>query len=260
MLRNYSPRTAKSYLAALRGYVRFLHPTLPREAGADDVRAYLLHSMSTGLSRAYVDQVISALRFLYTVLYQREDFEVDVVRPKREHHLPYVPTRDEVIRMADALTNRKHRLAILMMYATGMRVSELTRARVGDVELERQIFRVRGGKGRKDRLTVLPAMLEVELRWLMGDRATDEPLFLSTTGERWTTRSVQRVVERAALAVGIERNITPHSLRHAFATHLLESGTDLRFIQNLLGHAKIETTTRYTRVRDPATLRIKSPL
>jgi integrase/recombinase XerD len=125
---------------------------------------------------------------------------------------------------------------------------------IRDVDVER------AGKGRKDRLTVLSEVLVPELRWMMGERALDEPLFPSQLGGRWTVRSVQRVVEHAAVKARLRKHVTPHSLRHAFATHLLEGGTDLRFIQVLLGHARVETTTRYTRVRNPHLLRLRSPL
>jgi integrase/recombinase XerD len=120
-LRNYSPRTIKAYTTCLRGaFVRFLHPRAPREGSADDVREFLLHSISTGLSRSYLDQSISALRFLYVDLYGRpaEGFEVE--RPKREDQLPDVPSREEVLELAEALTNRKHRLAVLVLYAAGL--------------------------------------------------------------------------------------------------------------------------------------------
>lgn len=259
-VRRYSPRTMKAYASCLRAYARFLHPRLPREGGPEDVRAFLLHSIEMGLSRAYVDQAISALRFLYVDLYGLSKAGFDVPRPRREDYLPDVPTRVEVLKLADALSNRTHRLAVLLLYACGLRVSELVRANVGDVDVDRLIFRVRGGKGRKDRLTVLAASLVDEVRWICGGRDPAEPLILAAHGGRWTTRSCQRVVERAAMAAGLRGHVTPHSLRHGFATHLLEGGTDLRFIQGLLGHARIDTTTRYTRLRDPHSLLIRSPL
>jgi integrase/recombinase XerD len=260
VLRRYSPRTVRTYTTMLRAFVRFLHPKLPRDAETEEVRAFLLHSLEMGLSRAYLDHSISALRFLYVELYHRESFVIDVPRPKREDALPTVPTRDEVLRLAEALTNRKHRLAILLLYATGLRVSELVAARVRDVDVERLIMHVGSGKGRKSRTTVLADALIPELVWLIGGRAPEARLFTSQTGEDWTTRSVQRVVGRAVSLAGLARHVTPHSLRHAFATHLLETGTDLRFIQVLMGHARIDTTTRYTRVRDPHSLKIRSPL
>lgn len=259
-LRHYSPRTIKAYTTCLRSFVRFLHPRLPRDAGPEEVRAFLLHSLTTGLSRSYVDQAIGALRFLYADLYRRPWDVRDVPRPRREDSLPEVPTRDEVLALSAALTNLKHRLAVLLLYATGLRVSELVGLSVRDVDLEALTLRVRGGKGRKDRVTVLSEVLEFPLREWIGARSPDEPLFPSQAGGRWTVRSVQRVVEQAALKARLRKHVTPHSLRHAFATHLLEGGTDLRFIQALLGHARIDTTTRYTRVRNPRALRIRSPL
>lgn len=259
-VRGYSPRTVKAYATCLRAYVRFLHPRHPREAEADEVRAFLLHGIATGLSRAYVDQAISALRFLYADLYGRPWDGFQVVRPRREDALPEVPTRDEVLALAEALSNPKHRLAVLVLYAAGLRVSELVRLRVRDVDLRALTLRVRCGKGRKDRVTVLAEVLVPALEHQIGDRALDAPLFPSQLGGVWTTRTVQRVVEQAAAKAGLRKHVTPHGLRHAFATHLLESGTDLRFIQGLLGHARIETTTRYTRLRNPRAMKLRSPL
>jgi site-specific recombinase XerD len=259
-LRGYAPPTIKAYRNALRAWVRFLHPRIPRDATAHDVKTFLLHSLETGLSRAYLDQSISALRFLYVELYGWTADAFEIERPRREKTLPDVPSRDEILRLAEAIGNPKHRLAVLFLYATGCRVSELVRARIRDVDLEQCTFRVRAGKGRKDRITVLSDVLKEPLAEQIGTRAADDWLFAAAHGGRWTVRSVQRVVERGAVAAGLGRHVTPHSLRHAFATHLLESGTDLRFIQTLLGHVKIETTTRYTRVRNPRTLRIRSPL
>lgn len=258
--RGYAPRTIKAYTSMLRAFIRFVHPRLPRDAVVEDVKEFVVHSMSLGISRSYVDQAISALRFLYVEMYGWPETVFVIPRPKREQALPEVPTREQVIRLADALTNRRHRLAVLILYAAGLRVSELVRANVGDVDAERLTFRVRGGKGRKDRLTVLSKSVVEELAWVCADRARNEPLIPAMDGTRWSTRSVQRVVERACVKAGLEIHVTPHGLRHAFATHLLEGGTDLRFIQALLGHAKLQTTTRYTRVRDPHTLRIRSPL
>lgn len=259
--RNYAPRTIRSYQSALRSYVRYLHPRLPREAGPDDIRAYLVHSLDLGLSRSSLDIAISALRLLYVEIYGRPPDGFNVPRPRREDHLPDVPTRDQILRMSEALVNRKHRLAVLLLYAAGLRVSELVHLRVRDVDLSRNVLVVRSGKGRKDRLTVVADVLRPELQWLQGARGPDERLFTGASGtDPWTVRSVQRVVAQAALRAGIAHPVTPHSLRHAFATHLLEGGTDLRYIQGLLGHAKIETTTRYTRLRDPHKLALKSPL
>ncbi|MDP2315676.1 MAG: tyrosine-type recombinase/integrase [Pseudomonadota bacterium] len=258
-LRNYRPNTIRTYRSALQGYVRWLRPVHPREATLERLREYLLHLFETGRSRSTVDQVVSALKFLYIELYERytaADF--CVARPRRESTLPRVLNRWEVLALADAVPNRRHRLAVLLLYAAGLRVSELIAANVGDVDLDSLSLHVRSGKGARDRITVLSDRLREDLSWICSGRPNDTPLIPNRDGERWTTRSAQHVVERAAARTGVSASC--HTLRHSFATHLLEDGTDIRFIQTLLGHAKIETTTRYTHVRNPAVLRIRSPL
>lgn len=256
-LRNYRPNTIKTYLTALRAWLRWLNGMPPREATPETLGAYLHAIFEAGRSRSYVDQAISALKFLYIELYQAFP-SFPIVRPRREETLPSVLSRRDVLRLADSIPNRKHRLAVLLLYAAGLRVSEAIAANVGDVDLERLTLHVRMAKGGKDRYTVLSPALGPDLAWIIGDRGPREPLLPSRGGERWTQRSLQKVVERAAAAIGVRASC--HTLRHSFATHLLEQGTDIRFIQDLLGHAKIETTTRYTHVRNPAAMRIQSPL
>ncbi|MCO4770969.1 MAG: tyrosine-type recombinase/integrase [Deltaproteobacteria bacterium] len=259
-LRHYAAATIKSYSTCLRRFVGWLRPTHPREATEEMVRAYLLDLFELGASRSLVSQSVSALQFLYIRLYGWDISRFDVPRPRGERHLPFVPTRAQILEMAGALTNRKHRTALLLIYCSGLRVSELTALQVGDVNLVRQVLRVRQAKGRKDRLTLVSERVIPALEEQMGDRPRHEPLFLSGAGGAWSTRTVQQFVRRSAKKAGIAERVTPHSLRHAFATHLLEAGTDLRIIQELLGHADIRTTTRYTHMRDPHRFVIRSPL
>ena len=258
-LRRYSRASIKAYTSALRQYTRWLDGVHPREATDELVRAFLLHEVERGRSAAWLSQAVSALKFLYLEMYEWPKANFRVPRPKRPRSLPRVPTRAQVLRMAERVANRKHRLAILLLYASGVRVSELCALRVGDVDLDRNVLHVRGGKGEKDRITLLSERLHPELLWLMDDRDAKEPLFPSQQGGRWSTRTVQRVVGRAAEAAGVPA-VTPHTLRHAFATHLLEGGTDLRVIQQLLGHTSVKTTVRYTHVADPGRFRVASPL
>lgn len=258
-LRNYRPNTIRTYRSALQGYVRWLAPVHPRGATLEQVQGYLLHVLDAGRSRSMVDQVVSALKFLYIELYKRHaPADFCIARPRREFTLPRVLNREEVLALADAVPNRRHRLAVLLLYAAGLRVSELVAANVGDVDLEALSLHIRCGKGGRDRITVLSERLQEDLIWVSGSRPLHAPLLPNKDGERWSARSVQHVVERAAARIGVHASC--HTLRHSFATHLLEDGTDIRFIQSLLGHAKIETTTRYTHVRNPAVLRIRSPL
>lgn len=259
-LRRYAPRTVKTYTSALRAYVVWLHPTHPREVSDEVVRAYLLHLVDQGHSAAWLGQTVSALRILYLTLYGWDRADFRVPRPRRGQAHPRVPSREQILEMADRTNNRKHRAAILMLYAAGLRVSELRAANVGDVDLDRCVFHVRQGKGAKDRITLLSASQHADLCWLMKGQPFTAPLFRSERGGRWSTRSIQRVVAAAARRAGIETKVTPHTLRHAFATHLLESGTSLRVIQELLGHPSIETTTRYTHMADPARFAVRSPL
>ena len=260
-LRGYADRTVKTYCSCLRQYARWLAPLAPRDAGDDLPRSFLMELVDAGASRSLVDQHISALKFLYQELYGWPPNRLSVPRPRREKSLPMVPSREEVLALAESVPNRKHRLAILFLYGSGLRVSELIAMDVRDVDLEGLAVRIRMGKGKKDRITILSERLLPELPWLIGDRSVVAPLFPGARGVgRWSDRSVQHVLVQARIRARIQAHYTPHSLRHAFATHLLEAGTDLRVIQVMLGHERIETTTRYTHVMNPARMKVKSPL
>lgn len=259
-LRNYAPRTVDVYLSCLRRYALWLAPTPPREAEAETPRSWLVQLVELGASRTSVDQHVSALKFLYVELYGWDEDRLSVPRPRRGDHLPDVPSKSDVLRLAHAVDNHKHRLAILFLYATGVRVSELVALDVGDIDLHSGLVRVRSGKGDKDRLTVLARRIIPDLQRHIGDRSRLCPLFAARGGRRWSVRSVQHVVQKARERAGIDMKVTPHTLRHAFATHLLEAGTDMRVIQQLLGHRHITTTTRYARMRNPARMSILSPL
>lgn len=259
-LRNYGDRTIDTYVSCLRRYCRWLDGEVPKEVAVDTPRSFLVHLVELGASRPLLDQHISALMVLYVELYGWDRARLDLPRPKRARTLPAVPTREEVLLLADSVRMPMHRLAILLCYGSGLRVAELVALDVGDIDLDEQVVRVRCGKGRKDRLTVLSPSLREPLERQMGDRPRFAPLFVSRGGRRWSARSMQAVVQNARVRTGLGKRVTPHSLRHAFATHLLEAGTDLRLIQILLGHARIETTTRYTHVASPSKMKISSPL
>lgn len=259
-VRNYAKRTITTYVSMVQAYVRWLDGRHPRDVDAEVVRAFLLDRLDRGRSRSYVDQAISALRFLYIDLYGWEDLEFDVHRPRREAKLPYVPTKAEILRMAELTLNRKHRCTILFLYASGLRVSELVALRVKDIDPNRMTVHVRGGKGRKDRSTLFSERLVPDYHWLAGERDDLDPLFIANTGRRLSVRSVQHVVAGAALRADLPETVSPHSLRHAFATHLLEAGIDLLVVKRLLGHAKATTTARYVHMKDPNRFAVTSPL
>ena len=255
-LRNYAPRTIDTYVSCLKKYAQAIG-CVPREATVEKIQAYLLE-IAKEQSRPAVDQAISALKFLYIHLYGWSEEAFAIERPRRHARLPSVPTRTEVRRLIDAIENRRYRLAVAMLYGSGLRVSDLETLCVGDVRLEDLTLRVPSGKGGRTRTTVIAASLVPELQWMIADRARTDPLFVKANGEQLTVRSVQSVVQRVAHELDLP--VTCHSLRHAFATHLLEAGTSLRVIQDLLGHARIETTTRYTRIQSPNVFAVRSPL
>jgi len=259
-LRNYSPRTISTYLACIKRFALWCAPISPRDVQPEVPRAFLLHLLDLGASRSLIDQHVSALRLLFVQLYLRDPAHFVIPRPKRGKHLPFVPTRAQVLRLAKSVQNPRHRLTILFIYSSGVRVSELVDLDIGDIDLGELVVRVRGGKGNRDRLTITSAKLVPALKHLMGDRPRLAPLFVAAHGRRWSSRSVQHVLQRARLEADLPAQLTPHSLRHAFATHLLESGVDLRAIQQLLGHKHIQTTTRYARMTHPSRMRLCSPL
>lgn len=273
-LRGYSTRTRKAYLHHIRRYVWFAAEALERKSPVPAARAplefaeprlireYLLRQLETKrISRAYHDQAVSALRFLCAHVLHAPAVGESIRRPRPERRLPTVLGQGEVRRLFDAVANPKHRALLMLIYSSGLRVGEAVRLRPGDLDPERRLLFVRGGKGRKDRYTVLSdralAAVREYLRreevgpWLFPGPRPDRPL---------STRSVQKIVARARVVAGIDKQITVHTLRHSFATHLLEAGIDLRYIQELLGHASARTTQIYTHVSRRALEHVRSPL
>lgn len=177
---NYSPKTSSVYLGQLRAFAQFFRPKHPRELSDEDIRQYLIYLMDNGLSRAAVDQAINALRFLYVEMYHRDFVLKDVPRPKKERKLPIVLSHSEVLQIAQTIQNPKHRLMIELMYAAGLRVSEIVKLRVQDVNLNELTLFVRGGKGKRDRLTVFAESLKDALRRQMEGKEAKTSYFLAS--------------------------------------------------------------------------------
>jgi site-specific recombinase XerD len=218
--------------------------------GEEDVRKYLVHLVSDrGLSRSQYVLQLNALRHLYQDTLGRPNSLADLPRPKREQRLPVVLSRVEVRRLFSVVTNLKHRALFMVAYDAGLRLSEILSLRVEDVDSQRRVIRVRQGKGHKDRYARLTPELLGLLReywrayrppaWLFPGASPDKQYDLATPGQ---------VLKKAGRRAGITKRISMHTLRHSFATHLLESGTNLRVIQKLLGHGSINTTALYTHV------------
>jgi site-specific recombinase XerD len=263
-LRNCSHKTIKAYVSCLRTFARFFYPRHPRELTNEDIRGFLVYQLVTeGRGPGSVNQVFNALRFLYVDLYEMP-FVIDKLpRPQKERKLPDVLNEDEVMHLFHAVSNHKHRLMLMIAYASGLRVSELVNLRLEDLDIERRMIHVRAAKGKKDRFTILPESMLVPLHWYRRAYNLAEPGWLfpgGRPGYHLSARSIQAVFERAVEVAGIKKLVSMHSLRHSFATHLLERGTDLRYIQELLGHQSSRTTEIYTHVSTKQIGRIRSPL
>ncbi len=258
-IRGYSPRTRKAYVAHVR---RFL--AVVSGARREDVAA-LLHDHLLRLANRYAPathhQAVSAIRFFLRYVVHRPDLLEAAPRPRKLRQLPIVLSAEEVRAVLAAIVNPKHRAAVMLMYGAGLRVSEVVRLRPADLDPHRRLLHVRGGKGRKDRYTLLP---DAAFQAVHVYAQAFQPALWLFPGPRpsrhLSARSIEKVVAHAGRSAGLQKRLTPHVLRHTFATHLLEAGTDLRYIQELLGHASSKTTEIYTHVATRVLARIRSPL
>lgn len=257
-LRNFSPKTIKSYLYYITHLLKLTNKS-PREINSGDVRNYL-ESLAENKSASTVNIAHNALKFYFERILKRKFF-VNLPRMKKEKYLPVVLSKDEVKRMIEATDNPKHKFLIQFLYSTGMRISEVVKVRMGDVDFDRKMVRVRQGKGKKDRYTLLAGSLLETLEKQSKLKKSDDYLFTGVGGkDHWQVMSAQKVIYQAAVKAGINKKVSAHTLRHSFATHLLEEGTDIRYIQSLLGHARLETTQIYTKVANNILSAIKNPL
>ena len=258
-LKGFSPQTRKLYLGHLRRFYEARGGEGAR-CTSEECRRWLLGLMSQGYSYSYVSQAFSALKFLHTKVLRCDSPVARIPRPRKGRGLPTVLSRSEIKRLLDELNNPKHHAVVLVLYSAGLRIGEALRLRIQDIDSERGLIFVRDGKGRKDRFVMLA---EVTLKSLREYVRKERPHHWLFPGERrdrhMHARTIQQAVARAARDAGIRKKVTPHTLRHSFATHLLEEGTDLRYIQRLLGHKKSTTTEIYTHVADRDLARIRSP-
>ena len=255
--RQYAYNTQKAYRGAFRQYLRYLGERNPEDIAKAEIEHYLLLRVRDhGISESYQNTLINAIKFYYEKVLGRDRTVYDIARPRKRAPLPKVLAREEVARMIERTANVKHRCMLMLLYGGGLRLSEVVALLPADVDSERMTITVRRAKGKKDRVVPLPQRLLEPLRtYYRNDRPLTWLFEGQTVGEPYSKRSLQMVVKQAATRAGIRRPVTAHMLRHSYATHLLEAGTDLRYIQEVLGHASIKTTQRYTHVavdRKPA--------
>lgn len=265
-VRGFSANTQRGYIRAVRDFAVFLGRS-PDRATAEDLRRYQLHMRQEGAAARGMNAAVSALRFFFGVTLGRDDAQVGMTTVREPLTLPVVLSPDEVARLLDAAPGPKYKAALGLAYGAGLRASEVVHLKLGDIDSGRRVIRVEQGKGRKDRYAMLSDPLLDLLRawwltgrargvmlpggWLFPGRNPINPL---------TTRQLRRAFDGARQAAEIDKRVSLHTLRHCFATHLLEQKVDIRVIQTLLGHKKLDTTARYAQVASATLRAVKSPL
>jgi site-specific recombinase XerD len=259
-VRNFSPTTQRAYICAVARFAQHFGKS-PELLGPEDIRAYQLHLLSKQLAWSTFKVSICALRFLYRVTLGRDRVVEHIAYPRLPRQLPVILSLAELQQFFEAIPNLKHRAALMTAYAAGLRVSEVVALKVTDIDSQRMVIRVEQGKGRKDRYVMLSPRLLALLRtywktvrpkeWLFTGYKPNQPL---------SVRTLQVVCHNAWQNSGLTKPVTMHSLRHCFATHLLEQGTDLRTIQLLMGHRSLATTGRYLSVATSSICATASPL
>src|SRR5262247_1558615 len=262
--RNYSPNTIRPYLYAVEDFARYFGKS-PDKLGQEHLRKYQLHLLNDcKLTAETIVGRISALRFFFVKVLRRRYREIDLVYPKRRERLPVILSEEEVARLIESASTTYHRVILMTLYGTGMRREELCRVKVTDVDSQRMVIHVRQGKGHKDRdITLSPRLLEM-LRAYWKWRKPKIYMFPSYQRKRReqpiTSKTVYYAVREAARRAGIPKKVSPHILRHSWATHLLERGTDLKTIQVLLGHVDLESTTIYLHLSQRHLQAVNNPI
>ena len=252
-LRRKSEKTIKNYLFFNQKFLEFVKKPV-QDIGINDIKNYL--ASLDKLSTATLSLAIASLRFFYEKILKQSLFK-DIEVPKKEKKLPAVLTKDEVKKLIESSETNKSKLIISILYSSGLRVSEVVNLKKDDLNIQEKIGWVRGGKGKKDRVFMLSDKLIEQLRPFMVKHSNY--LYILSKEDPLTTRNIQKIVKHASKKAGFSKKITPHTLRHSFATHLLEAGTDIRYIQELLGHSNLSTTQIYTHVSTDELKKIKSP-
>ncbi len=255
-IRGFSEKTIKAYLFWNKKLLEQANKR-PEEITTEDIKNYIAERISENVSPKSIVLIKSALKFFYDEVLGKNI--VNLKTPKVPKTLPVVLTKEEVKKLIDSIENKKHKLIVKLLYSSGLRLGELVNLKVGNLELNENIGWVRGGKGKKDRMFLISEKLSQELSELTKGRKNEEFLFVGRKG-RMSERNVQKIIYLAAKKAGIEKPVHPHVLRHSFATHLLESGENIRKIQELLGHSNISTTQIYTHISTEELKKVKNPL
>lgn len=259
-LKKYSMNTAKSYISCFEMFMNQFPGRELMSIDENDIRTYLKKLVQEGRSSSFLNLMINAIKFYYERVMGMPNRFYNIERPIKEHRLPKVLSKEEIVSIIGKTNNIKHRCILSLLYSAGLRRSELLGLKIEDIDSKRMLIRINGGKGNKDRYTLLSQSVLKELREYYKEYKPKNWLFEGPGGLQYSAASVKAIVQKASRKAGIKKAVTPHMLRHSFATHLLEAGTDLRHIQVLMGHSSSKTTEIYTHVAISALNSIKNPL
>lgn len=258
--RRYSENTIKIYTSSFQNFLHFIEPKSINEIDETMIRKYqdyLVEKKNVSVSTQNV--AINSIKFYFEKVLGNQQQNYYIERPRKPKQLPKIISEAEVFAILKEIDNLKHKLIVSLLYSSGLRMSELLNLRKIDISYSKNIIFVRGGKGKKDRTTILAEHLKLLMKRYLDEFKPNYWLFEGFYRKKYSASSVNKVIKNAALKAGVEKNVSAHILRHSFATHLLEQGVDLRYIQKLLGHSKSKTTEIYTHVSNKSLAKIKSP-
>jgi site-specific recombinase XerD len=259
--KRYSPNTQRVYSHYFNDFITYFKGANVADLTKEQINNYILTLIkSQNISISQQNQRINAIKFYYEKLLGREKQYYELYRPNKEHKLPKVLSKNEVKKILNSCDNMKHKCILMLIYSAGLRRSELINLKILDIDSERMVINIKGAKGKKDRISLLSDNLLQLLRKYYKKYIPKVYLFEGQNGGKYSPTSVANILKKASLKAGIKKKVTPHMLRHSFATHLLEQGTDLRYIQELLGHNSSKTTEIYTHVSKRAIDKIKNPI
>ncbi|HRI83874.1 MAG TPA: site-specific integrase [Ignavibacteria bacterium] len=260
-LKNYSVNTINNYRNHFIPYLNYFSEKKPSQINKEEIINYLMHLRSSRqLSASEQNQIINAVKFFYEKVLNRPKELYDIPRAKKPFQLPGIFSAEEVRQIIDAANNLKHKSILSLAYAGGLRISEIVNLKISEIDSQRMVINIRQAKGRKDRIVMLSEKLLLMLRDYYKIYKPKEYLFEGQSGGMYSLRSIQEILKKAKSRAGIKKKGSVHSLRHSFATHLLEGGTDILSIKKLLGHQSLRTTMIYTHVSNEHISKIQSPL
>ena len=259
-LKKYSNNTVKSYVKCFEDFINYYYDKVIDDLNENDIRDYLKFLIQSNRSKSYINQSINSIKFYFEIVLGMPNRFYNIERPRKDKKLPLVLSKEHILQIIENTNNIKHRCIVSLLYSSGLRRSELLNLKISDIDSSRMLIRVRDAKGSKDRYSLLSHTVLKDLRAYYKQWKPKVYLFESPKGEKYSPNSVGKIVTNAAIKAGINKRVSPHTLRHSFATHLLENGTDLRYIQLLLGHSSTKTTEIYTHVAKSSFNSIKNPL